>query len=79
MLSKISHEWKFYNETHYFVQKKYTNIQNCHNESPCMIKAYIVWAITPLYPHPFSLSPISPSLPGRICSALISNFVEGKT
>jgi hypothetical protein len=32
----------------------------------------------PLPPAPF-LSPPTPSLPGRICSALISNFVEEKT
>jgi hypothetical protein len=40
---------------------------------PC---AYIVWAISPLYPPSI---PQSPSLPGRTCSALISNFVEEKT
>jgi hypothetical protein len=43
--------------------------------------AYIVWVNSPpnpptpvptLFPHP-------PSLPGKTCSALISNFVEEKT
>jgi hypothetical protein len=42
-------------------------------------RAYIVWAITP----PFLPPPPSPNhhplLPGRICSALFSNFVEEKT
>jgi hypothetical protein len=38
--------------------------------------AYIVWAIPPLPPP----SPLHPSLlPGRACSALISNFFEEKT
>jgi hypothetical protein len=33
-----------------------------------------------LPPDPFSLSlPLTPSLPGRTCSALFSNFVEEKT
>jgi hypothetical protein len=41
---------------------------------------YIVWVITPLYPSPPPHSlPHPPSLPGRICSALISNFVGEKT
>jgi hypothetical protein len=33
---------------------------------------------SPLSPSP-SLSPSTPSLPGRTCSALFSNFVEEKT
>jgi hypothetical protein len=33
--------------------------------------AYIVWSFLPLPPQP--------SLPGRSCSALITNFVEEKT
>jgi hypothetical protein len=37
------------------------------------ICAYIVWAISPPCPIP------PPSLPGRTCSALFSNFVEEKT
>jgi hypothetical protein len=40
--------------------------------------AFIVWAISPPYPLPHPLPP-PPSLPGRTCSALISNFVEEKT
>jgi hypothetical protein len=47
-----------------------------------LICAYNVWIISPpfsppppLPPHPFPLPP-TPSLPGRNCSALISNFVE---
>jgi hypothetical protein len=37
------------------------------------ICAYIVWAISPPY---LSLSLPPASLPGRICSVLISNFIE---
>jgi hypothetical protein len=41
--------------------------------------AHIVWAISPPY-HPLPpYPPPTPSLPGRTCSALISNFVEEKT
>jgi hypothetical protein len=48
------------------------------------ICAYIVWVISPpapspnfpLFPQPFSLSP---SVPGRSHSALITDFVEEKT
>jgi hypothetical protein len=41
--------------------------------------SYIVWVIsTPYLLFPYS-PPESPSLPGRTCSALISNFVEEKT
>jgi hypothetical protein len=39
--------------------------------------AYIVWAISPRYSSP-SPNPPQPSLPGRNCSALISDFVEEK-
>jgi hypothetical protein len=40
---------------------------------------YIVWVISPLLLPSPPLSPL-PSLPGRICSALISySFVEKKT
>jgi hypothetical protein len=38
--------------------------------------AYIVWVISPLFPLPPFSPPLFPSLPGRTCSALISNFVE---
>jgi hypothetical protein len=42
-------------------------------------RAYILWDISPPYLLP-SPSPIHPPLlPCRICSALISNFVEEKT
>jgi hypothetical protein len=41
------------------------------------ICAYIVWAISS--PCPLPLPPYTPSLPGRTCSALFSNFVEEKT
>jgi hypothetical protein len=40
------------------------------------ICAYIVWVIST--PASLTLS-LPPSLPGRTCSALISNFVEEKT
>jgi hypothetical protein len=40
--------------------------------------AYIVWVISPPILCPLPLPPHS-SLPGRTCSALISNFVEEKT
>jgi hypothetical protein len=38
----------------------------------------MVWVISPPA-HTPSLSPPHPLLPGRTCSALISNFVEEKT
>jgi hypothetical protein len=38
---------------------------------------YIVWVIAPPY-RPPPPSP-RPTLPGRTCSALISNFIEEKT
>jgi hypothetical protein len=37
-----------------------------------LICVYIVWTISPISPPHF------PSLPGRTCSALFSNFVEEK-
>jgi hypothetical protein len=37
--------------------------------------AYIIWVISPPCPLPPTFSP---SLPGRTCSALFSNFVEEK-
>jgi hypothetical protein len=40
--------------------------------------AYIGWVISPPCPSP-PLLPPSPLLPGRNCSALISNLVEKKT
>jgi hypothetical protein len=44
------------------------------------ICAYNVWVISPPYPLPSPFSPfpfpLTPSLPGRNCSALICNFVE---
>jgi hypothetical protein len=40
--------------------------------------AYMVWAISLPCPHPLLLLP-TPSLPGRTCSALFSNFVEENT
>jgi hypothetical protein len=40
------------------------------------ICAYIVWAISPPYSKFPPSPPNHPSLPGRICSAPISNFVE---
>jgi hypothetical protein len=41
--------------------------------------AYIVWAISPPYILTSPSLPPPPSLPGRTCSALLSNFVEEKT
>jgi hypothetical protein len=41
--------------------------------------AYIVCVIFPSCPPPTPCSSHHPSLPGRTCSALISNFVEEKT
>jgi hypothetical protein len=38
--------------------------------------AYIVWVISLPWPLPPPSPPHTPSLPGRTCSALISNFVE---
>jgi hypothetical protein len=41
------------------------------------ISAYAVWAISLPYPPPLPSPPTS--LPSKICSVLISNFVEEKT
>jgi hypothetical protein len=41
--------------------------------------AYIVWVIAAPYPPPHPSLPHPLSLPGRICSSLISNFVGEKT
>jgi hypothetical protein len=41
--------------------------------------AYIVWVISSPCSLPPPSSPDFPLLPGRTCSALISNFVEEKT
>jgi hypothetical protein len=40
---------------------------------------YTLFGPSPPLPHIPSLSPQPPSLPGRTCSALFSNFVEEKT
>jgi hypothetical protein len=41
--------------------------------------AYIVWVISPPVTLPHHLFPLPPSVPGRSCYALITNFVEEKT
>jgi hypothetical protein len=64
LLFVLKHQWLFF----FFLI--FIFLFNC---------AYIIWVISPPYP----LSPSSlvhpPSLPGRISSALISNFVDEKT